>query len=192
MFDRIVNAYIARVVSEQAQQDDKEIPLVTMRVEVPLTPTLAGDLGDFVKRSLYTAKDGEVNGLMKSAVFDIGLPPQAVEFRMAVDQTKDSFTLPECLVSTLKAVKRKKTNTWTLIFTLTAAWQSAAQLQQIMTCHCQSRYLTFETAVADLFDEERTQLRRGGRRLTAAEVDAMDEDDEDEDDDAEGDGAAAH
>lgn len=155
MFSRSnVCVRIANIAHRQMERDEEEIALVELTCEVnPFTPELAGDLHDFVKRSLFTAAGVEVNSLLQSSTFAIEIRPQSVAFRMAPDQREDSFTLAEAKVGVIKAKRSKKTSTWVLEFTLTCAPASEHQLAQIVECYLKAKYLTFENAVATLFDE---------------------------------------
>lgn len=150
-----VAARISNIVVRQMEKDDAEIPLVELTCEVsPFTATLAGDLHDFVKRTLYTAAGVEVNSLLGSAAFNIEVRPQAVEFRMAPDQDDESFTLAEVKISGIKAKRTKLSTAWILEFKLTASPASANQLQQIVEAYLKTKYLSFENAAACLFDTE--------------------------------------
>lgn len=155
MFSRPnVAVRVSNVAHNQMEQDDTEIPLTILTCEVaPLTPELAGDLHDFVRRTLYTSTDVEVNSLLRSAAFDLSIPAQAVAFRMAPDQTKASFQLEEAKIDGIKAKRSKKSTAWTLEFKLTCSPASAKQLESLVESYLKVKYLTFENAVPSLFDE---------------------------------------
>lgn len=167
-----VAARISNIVVRQMEKDEAEIPLVELTCEVsPFTATLAGDLHDFVKRTLYTAQGVEVNSLLAAAAFNIDVRPQAVEVRMAPDQDDESFTLAEAKVSGIKAKRTKLSTAWILEFKLTSSPASATQLQQIVEAYLKTKYLSFENATACLFDApvDETPRVAGGRRTAAAE-----------------------
>lgn len=173
MFNRDnVVVRIANIAHNQMEQDESEVALVVLTCEVnPLTPELATDLHDFVKRTLYTAQDVEVNSLLASASFNLGIPPQKVQVRMAPDQKKDSFVILEAKIDGVKAKRSKKSTAWTLEFRLTCAPASEHQLAQIVDCYLKARYLTFENAVASLFDE--TPRRAEEQDASAEDVDNL-------------------
>lgn len=145
---------VARIDHRQTEQDEAEIQLTELTCEIaPFTAELAGDLHDFVKRSLFTAQGVEVNSLLASASFALEIRPQTVAVRMAPDQGDEAFTLDEVTVGRIKAKRSKKSSAWVLEFTLTCAPASEHQLAQIVACYLKSRYLTFENAAATLFDD---------------------------------------
>lgn len=149
-----VPVQIRNIAHRQMEHDEQEIALVELTCEVsPFSAELAGDLHDFVKRTLYTAAGVEVNDLLAAAKFNLAIRPQAVAVRMAPDQKKDSFTIGEAKVDGIKAKRSKKSSAWVLEFNLTCAPASEHQLAQIENCHLKSRFITFENAVATLFDE---------------------------------------
>ena len=145
---------IANVTHNQMEQDEHEVPLTILTCEVaPFTPELAGDLRDFVRRTLYTSADVEVNALLGTALFNIAIPPQAVAVRMAPDQAKSSFVIQEAKIDGIKAKRSKKSTAWTLEFRLTCSPASDKQLAQLVESYLKSKYFTFEDAVPSLFDE---------------------------------------
>jgi len=159
-----IGVRIAHITHQQMEQDDTEVPLTVLTCEVsPFTAALAADLHDFVKRTLFTAKDVEVNGLLASASFNLAVRPQAVDVRMAPDQTAESFTVQEAKLSGIRAKRSKKSSAWTLEFTLSCSPESSDQLGQLVDCYLKMRYLTFSDAEACLFDaevDETPQLKR--------------------------------
>lgn len=161
---------IAAINHNQMEQDENKVTLTILTCEVaPLTPELAADLHDFVKRTLYTAQDVEVNGLLGSASFNLGIPPQAVAFRMAPDQKKASFVIAEAKIDGIKAKRGKKSTAWTLEFKLTCSPASDHQLAQIIESYLKAKYLTFENATASLFDE----APRAAEQAEDSDVDAL-------------------
>lgn len=145
---------VANVAHNQMEQDESEVQLTILTCEIaPLTPELAGDLHDFVKRTLYTAAGVEVNALLGTAAFTLAIPPQAVAVRMAPDQTKASFVIQEAKIDAIKAKRSKKSTAWTLEFRLTCSPASDKQLAQLVEAYLKTKYLTFEDAVPSLFDD---------------------------------------
>jgi len=169
MFDtECVPVRIANLAHRQMQKDEKEIGLVDITCELhPLTPKLAGELDDYVKRVLYTATDAEVTSKLKAASFALPLGPQEIVVRMAPDQKKDTFTLLETKITSLKAKRGKKSSAWTLVFVVTCAPTSATQLEQIVDSYLKMRYLTFADATADLFAEQSKEEKRARRGAAA-------------------------
>lgn len=160
---------IASVTHSQMEQDEHEVPLTIVTCEIaPFTPELAGDLHDFVRRTLYTAQDVEVNDLLGTATFNIAIPPQAIAVRTAPDTKKAQFVIAEAKVDGIKAKRSKKSSAWTLEFKLTCSPASDHQLAQIVEGYLKARYLTFESAVASLFDE-------APRKVTESEGEDEDE-----------------
>lgn len=146
---------IANIAHRQLEQDEKEIPLVELTCEIsPFTPELAGDLHDFIKRTLYTAQNVEVNDLLGGAKFNLAIRPQIIKVKMAPDQTKDSFTIAEAKIDSIKAKRSKKSPAWTLEFHVTCSPASEHQLSQIVDGYLKARYLSFDDAEACLFDQE--------------------------------------
>jgi hypothetical protein len=168
MFTRdFVGVRVANIHHEQMDQDEKEIPLVVLACEInPFTPALAGELHDFVKRTLYTAAGAEVNSLLAGCKFNLELRPQEVQFRMATDQGKPSFTLAECKVGNIHAKRSKKSTAWTLGFSLTCSPASDKQLGQIVESYLKTKYRSFADAQATLFEDPETTKRR--QRATGA------------------------
>lgn len=166
---------VADISHRSMEKDDAEIPLTDLKCEVsPLTPKLAGDLNDFVRRTLYTSKDVEVNTLLGTATFNIDIRPQEIEFRAAPDQDEPSFTIGEAEISGIKAKRSKKSTAWVLEFTITCSPESERQLHQIVESYIKTRYLTFTDAVPSLFEkdvDETPKLKRG-RGAAAAGAEA--------------------
>lgn len=151
---------IADISHRQMEQDDGEVALVEWTCEIaPFTAAMAGDLHDFVKRTLYTSRDVEVNALLRGASFDIGIRPQSIRVRMAPDQTDESFTIEEAKIEGIKAKRSKKSTAWTLEFKVVCAHASEHHLAQLIDCYLKTRYVTFEDAVPTLFDETPTVSR---------------------------------
>lgn len=159
-----VGVRIASITHRSMEQDEAEVPLTEMTCELsPFTPSLAGDLHDFVKRTLYTAAGVEVNSLLKGAIFDIAIRPQQIEVRMTPDQDEDSFTILEAKIGSIKAKRSKKSTAWVLEFTITCSPATEHQLAQIVECYLKTRYLSFQNAESCLFDtevDETPQLKR--------------------------------
>jgi len=155
---------IANIAHRQMEKGDQEIPLVDITCEInPLPAKLAAEIDDIVRRTLYTVNDAEVSTKIKAIAFDpgaIGLLPQSIEFRSAPDQTKETFTLLETKVSSLKAKRGKKSTAWTLVFVVTCSPASDKQLGQIVDSYLKTRYLSFDNATATLFDADEKQQRR--------------------------------
>lgn len=162
---------IANLAHRQMEHDQKEVALVDITCEInPLTPKLAAELDDFVRATLYTRTDSEVTSKLKSASFTLPLLPQAITFRNAPDQVKESFTLLETKITSIKAKRGKKSTAWTLVFVATCSPASDKQLGQIVDGYLKTRYLSFENATATLFDETEKEQRRsrGSAAMEAA------------------------
>lgn len=162
MFDtENVAVRVADISHRQMEKDDAEIALVDLKCEInPLTPKLAAELDDFVRRTLYTQTDAEVTSKLKSASFTLPILPQEIVFRSAPDQQKDTFTIAEAKITSIKATRGKKSTAWTLVFVATCSPVSDKQLGQIVDCYLKMRYLTFANAVATLFDEAEKKARK--------------------------------
>lgn len=175
MFDRQnVPLRISKVDHEQMERDELEVSLTKLTCQVnPLTPELAGELHDFVRRTLYTASDVEVNALLGGASFSLAIPPQSVVVRMAPDQKKASFSLDECKVSGIVAKRSKKSTAWTLQFNLTFSPASEHQLAQVVSTYLKTIYVIFADAEPNLFDTRGEEARK--TRKAQAEADADDE-----------------
>ena len=165
---------IANITHRQMEKDDQEIPLVDITCEInPLPAKLAAEIDDVVRRTLYTINDAEVSTKIKAIAFDpgaLGLLPQAIEFRSAPDQGKETFTLLETKISSLKAKRGKKSTAWTLVFVATCSPASDKQLGQIVDCYLKTRYLSFENASATLFDADEKKERRTRGASAAGEA----------------------
>jgi hypothetical protein len=176
MFDReCVGVRIADVKHRKMEKDDAEVALVELSCEIsPLTAALAGELHPFVKNTLFTMSEAEVNSLLAGASFNLSVPPQAVVLRMAPDQKQGSFTLAETKISGFRASRSKKTQAWTWHFVITCSPASEHQLAQIVECYLKTRYLTFANAEASLFDDAPKAVdETRGRGLTAGEASSL-------------------
>lgn len=190
MFTRShVPVRVANIQPELLEKDDAEFSLLKLSCEInPLTPELAQEIHDFVRRTLFTMDGVEVNSLLSSASFALAVPPQSIQVRMAPDQKKPSFTIDEAKVGDFKARRSKKSSAWTWTFTLTCSPASDHQIAQILEAYTRTKYLTFAPAAPGLFDETPTATSRG---LTAAEQEAVETDEELPNDES-GDEATAH
>lgn len=172
MFDTDnVGARVANITHRQMEKDDAEIALVDIQFEInPFTPKLAAELDDFVRATLYSRSDAEVMSKLKSASFTLPLLPQEIVCRMAPDQKKDTFTILEAKITSLKAKRGKKSTAWTLVVVATCSPASNQQLGQIVDAYLKTRYLTFANATATLFDGDEKQGRKArGAAVAAAE-----------------------
>jgi len=172
VFDREnIGVRVSNISHEQMERDDAEVALVKLTCEIsPLTPELAGEPNEFIKRTLYTASGAEVNSLLGTATFNLELPPQSIVVRMAPDQKKASFEIAEAKIGGIKAKRSKKSTAWVLEFTLTCSPISEHQLAQLVDCYLKQRWLSFEEATPDLFSESRAEERKA-RRAAAAGCD---------------------
>lgn len=165
MFDREnLGVRISHITHQQMDRDDSEVALTVLTCEVnPLTPDLAGEVHDKVKRTLYTATGAEVDSLLAGASFNLDILPQSIVVRAAPDQKKASFTIEEAKISGVKAKRSKKSAAWTLEFTVTCAPATEHQLAQIVGCYLKSIYVIFAEATPDLFSESRAAERKARR-----------------------------
>lgn len=165
---------IDKVEHQTMTKDDAEIGLVKMTFLVsPLTRELADDLSAFMRRTLFTATDAEVNPQLKAAQFDLGVKPQLIEVRSAPDQDDPTFTIEEAKIGTLVASRSKKAAGWRLRFSATFSPRSEHQLAQVVDSYTKTRYCTFENAVADLFSESKQTERKARRQAAQAEAAAV-------------------
>lgn len=171
MFDREhVPVRFANLLPRQMEKDDKEVGLLELQLEInPFTAPMAGELDDFVKRTLFTASSTEVTPKLGGASFRLGLLPQEIAVRAAPDQKQASFVILEAKIGTLKAKRSKKSSAWTLTFTATCAPQTKDQLAQLMECYLKTRYLTFADATPDLFSEIGKAERKARRAAAGGE-----------------------
>lgn len=154
----------------QIEKDDKEVGLLELQLDInPFTVELAGELHDFVKRTLFTASAAEVTSLLGGAIFRLGVPPQEIAVRAAPDQHKASFVIVEAKIGPFKAKRSKKSSAWTASFTATCAPQTKDQLAQLMDCYLKTRYLTFAQATPDLFSEIGKEEKRAKRAAAGGE-----------------------
>jgi hypothetical protein len=158
------------------EKDEKEVPLVQITLELnPLTPALAQDLSDFMRASLYTRTDAEVNSQLHGAIFNLGERPQEIVVRMAHDQGKASFTIKEAKVGHFHAKRSKKSPTWRLQFKVTCSPSSEHELAQIVDCYTKQRVCTFADAHPYLFAEvgkEEEKTRKAASRANGATAEA--------------------
>jgi hypothetical protein len=176
MFDtENVPVRVANITHRQMEKDEAEIALVEIQCEInPLTPTLAGELDDYVRGTLFTRTDVEVNSKLKGAAFTLPIRPQEIVVRMAPDQKKDTFTIREAKIASIKATRSKKSSAWTLTFTIVCSPTSNDQLGQIVDCYLKTRYITTANATADLFDEaDNAKRARRSADATATESAAV-------------------
>lgn len=146
------------------ERDEKEIGLVKLTLELnPLTRQKADELSEFMRRTLYTAKDAEVTPQLEGATFNLTIPPQELVVRMAPDQPDESFTIQEAKIGPLHARRSKKSSSWRLRFTATFAPMSEHELAQVVDCYTKTRYFTFADAQPDLFSESTKKRTRAVR-----------------------------
>lgn len=171
MFDtERVPVRFADLSPRQMEKDDKEIGLLELQLEInPFTAAMAGELHDFVKRTLFTASATEVTSLLGGATFRLGLLPQEIAVRAAPDQVKASFVILEAKIGPFKAKRSKKSSAWTASFIATCAPQTKDQLAQLMDCYLKTRYLTFADATPDLFSEIGKEEKRARRAAAGGE-----------------------
>jgi len=165
MFDRDnVNLRFMNIAPRVIEKDEKEIPLVEITCEInPFTKELAGELDEFVKSSLFTRTDAEVNSKLAGVTFRLPIMPQSIVVRMAPDQKKESFTIDEAKIGELHARRTKRSAMWKLVFSVTCSPVSEHQLSQIFDAYRKGRFLTFANASPDLFQEEDKERKKGRR-----------------------------
>jgi hypothetical protein len=148
-------------------RDEKEITLLRMDCEVePFSPELAKELDGEVRSALFTRGDAEVKSKVTSIGWDLGIPPQVVDVRMAPDQDEASFSLTETKIGNIKTRRSGKSNAWRLTFSITCWPASEHQSAQIIDAYSKVRYMSFEPAHPDLFSDstkERTKAVRAER-----------------------------
>lgn len=173
MFDREnVGVRISGMTPEKPlDHDDKEIPMVRFTCEVnPLTPELAGEVHDIVRRTLYTTKDVEVNNLVAGCTFNLELPPQEIVVKTAPDLKKPTFTITEAKIEAIRAKRSKKSTAWVLEFSFRCSPATPQQLALMHESYLKQRWFTFALAEADLFSEVGKE-ERATRRAAAADAD---------------------
>ena len=165
MFEREnVGVRVSHITHEQMERDENEIALVKLTCELnPLTPALAGELHDKVKRTLYTAAGAEVDSLISGVSFNLGILPQSIVVRNAPDQPKASFRIDEAKISGIRAKRSKKSVAWTLEFAITCSPTSDKHLSQIVSTYLKTIYLIFAEATPDLFSESRAAEAKARR-----------------------------
>lgn len=131
-------------------KDDKEIPLVTFALEFMATPKLAQELGDYVRGTLYTRSEAMANNQLRAVSFDLSVPTQRIRVRMAPDQSEESYSLAECKIGTVRAVRYKEAS-WKITFPVTCSYASPSQLAQIAESKDKGRWWTFVEVKPDLF-----------------------------------------
>ncbi len=146
------------------EKDDAELTLLKIDCAIePFTAELAKELDNDVRNALYTRTDAEMKRKMTSIGWDLGIPAQRIQMRMAPDQAVECFTLAECKVANLKTTRSGKSTAWRLTFSLTCHPASEHQSAQILDCYSKNRYCSFEATQPDLFSastKERTRAVR--------------------------------
>ncbi len=172
MFDSAnVPVRINKITHDGMDKDDAEIALVNLECEVsPLSAIRAKEIDDYMRRSMYTSTDGEVNAKLVRADFAIPLKEQRVHVRMAPDQDEESFEIKEAKFGLMKVRLSKRTSTWRLLFSMTCSPMSEHHLAQLVDCRLKTRYMTFEPAKADLFSEVGKEASRTRRAAAAADA----------------------
>jgi hypothetical protein len=174
MFDSAhVPIRINTITHDGMDKDDAEVSLVNLHCELnPFTSGRAKELDDYVRRTLFTSADAEVNAKLAGAEFNLTILPQSIEVRMASDQGDPTFTIEEAKISGIKAKRSKKSSAWRLLFVITSTYKSDHQLAQMIDCRKKMRYLSFERTAADLFSvaDERTKTAKAARASAAAEA----------------------
>jgi hypothetical protein len=168
VFDRKnVPIRINNIAPLKMDKDEREITLLRLDCEVePFTPELAKELDSEVRTALYTRTDAEVKSKVTSIGWDLGIPPQAVEVRLAPDQDQESFTLLEVKIANIKTKRSKKSTAWRLTFSMTCWPATEHQSAQVIESYSKVRYMSMEPAQPDLFSEstkERTRAVRAER-----------------------------
>lgn len=165
MFSRPnVAVRINNVSPLKMDKDGAEITLLRLDCEVePFTAELAKELDSEVRTALYTRTDAEVKSKVTSISWDLGIPPQVVEVRLAPDQEQESFTLLETKIANIKTKRSKKSTAWRLTFSMTCWPASEHQTAQIMDSYSKVRYMGFEAAQPDLFSDSTKQRTRAVR-----------------------------
>lgn len=176
MFDsKHVPCYLdgVSIRQEKLKGDDYKVADLLFRIE-PMTPKLAGEIGDAVKSTLFRRNDAEVVTHIRSAVFDsrdLGIKPQAIEVR-SDPKVPMAFELDECRLANLKARKPKDDQQWVFFFTASVTQLDGATLLAVTEGLYRQWFLSFENAVAGLFDEEEKAKRKARGRANAGEAEA--------------------
>lgn len=165
MFERSnVPVRITNVHPLNMEKDDAELTLLKIDCAIePFTAELAKELDNDVRTALYTRTDAEIKRKMTSIGWDLGIPSQRIEMRMAPDQALESFTLGEAKVSNLKTTRSGKSTAWRLTFSLTCHPASEHMSAHIIESYMKTRYCNFEATQPDLFSastKERTRAVR--------------------------------
>lgn len=165
MFDRRdVPVKITNIHPLNMEKDDAELTLLKIDCAIePFTAELAKELDNDVRTALYTRTDAEMKRKVTSIGWDLGIPSQRVEMRMAPDQALESFVLGECKVSGLKTTRSGKSTAWRLTFSLTCHPASEHQAAQIIESYAKNRYCGFEPTQPDLFSPSTKERARAVR-----------------------------
>lgn len=146
------------------EKDEREIGLVVLTFELnPLTREKAEDLSEFMRRTLFTSKDAEVNPQLEGASFNLTIPPQEIAVWSAPDAPEAIFTIAEAKIGHLHARRSKKSSSWRLRFTATFMPMSEHELAQVVDSYTKTRFLTFTDASPDLFSESTKKRTRAVR-----------------------------
>jgi hypothetical protein len=129
---------------------EMEVNLAHITLEIFLTASLAAEVSDFMRTTLYNRTEGETNAQLKSASFDPDVQTQRVTVRMAPDQTEDSYSYAEAKVGRFH-VTRSKSGTWRCRFVITVSPASDHHLMQIVDSLKKSRFYSFADTKPDLF-----------------------------------------
>lgn len=158
---------VTNITPQKLEHEEKDLVLLKIDCEVePFAPELAADLDADVRNTLYTRQDAAIKTKVTSISWDLGIPAQLVDLRMAPDQDEPSFTLAEAKVSNLKTKRSGKSNAWRLTFTLTCLPATAHQMNAIIDSYTKTRYTDWEAAQPDLFSDstkKRTKAVRAER-----------------------------
>lgn len=161
MLDSVnVGFKIADFALARLEREEKEIPLVVLTLELLLSPELCAELSPFMKSTLYTSRDAAVNPQLTAATFQICDREQDIVFKMAPDQSDESFKAIAATIGPLKATRTKKAPAWTVKFTATFEIQGEHHLAVIADSYTKFRYLTFGDAEPNLVTEAQRQERQ--------------------------------
>lgn len=179
MFDRNrIPLKVTNITPQKMEHEEKDLTLLKIDCEIePFTPELAADLDADVRQTLYTRQDAAIKTKVTSIGWDLGIPPQMVDLRLAPDQEEPSFTLDEAKVSNVKTKRSGKSTAWRLTFSLTVFPTSAQQMNQIIESYTKVRYTDWEVAHPDLFSDSTKKRTKAVRAERAQGI---------------GDGATAH
>lgn len=147
---------------EKLKGDDYKIADLLFRIE-PMSPSLAGEISESVKSTLFRRVDGEVVSHLRAIGFDekdLVLKPQAIEFRGDPKIAKPAFEIGEGRIAKLRARKPKDGRQWIFFFTVSCTELDGKTLLAMTEGLYKQWFLSFENALRGLFDVEEDEARR--------------------------------